>query len=167
MTNEKSAQMDRSAIDDIMNDIKDVITDKKQAANTDVFELTEVVREVAKEATAEAAIILDKEVAEEKQVANDIDILDKIDSTTPQVKLQQEELLSEKVANDTKKSLEQFVKMTSKSNIDSLKMRSGGTVEDIIVELLKPQLSDWLNKNLSSIVTQVVEREVKKLIPKE
>lgn len=151
MANENVAQKEQDSLDAIMNDIKDVITDKKQAANTDVLELTEVV----------------KEVVEEKRAMQEPDILEKIDSGTPQTKVSQEALLSEKVVNDTKKSLEQFSKLTTKSNVESLKLRSGGTVEDIIVELLKPQLSEWLNKNLSSIVTQVVEREIKKLIPKE
>jgi cell pole-organizing protein PopZ len=41
--------------------------------------------------------------------------------------------------------------------------RSGTTVEDMVMEMLKPMLKDWLDKNLPAIVQNIVEREVKKL----
>lgn len=44
--------------------------------------------------------------------------------------------------------------------------RSGGTVEDLVEELLKPMMVDWLNNNLPSIVERIVEREVLRLTRK-
>ncbi|MEQ1706369.1 MAG: DUF2497 domain-containing protein, partial [Rickettsiales bacterium] len=41
--------------------------------------------------------------------------------------------------------------------------RSGGTVEDLVEELLKPMMVDWLNNNLPAIVERIVEREVLRL----
>lgn len=39
------------------------------------------------------------------------------------------------------------------------------TIEDLVRELLKPALSQWLNDNLPSIVKTIVENEIKTLIP--
>ena len=40
---------------------------------------------------------------------------------------------------------------------------AGRTLEDLVRELLRPMLKDWLDKNLEPIVTQAVEREITKL----
>lgn len=39
----------------------------------------------------------------------------------------------------------------------------GRSVEDLVVELLRPQLKEWLDQNLAPLVERVVEQEVKKL----
>lgn len=41
--------------------------------------------------------------------------------------------------------------------------RSGTTIEDLVLEALKPMLKDWLDSNLTSIVERLVEKEVRKL----
>jgi cell pole-organizing protein PopZ len=41
--------------------------------------------------------------------------------------------------------------------------RSGSTIEDLVSDMLKPMLKQWLDANLPSMVQQIVEREVKKL----
>ncbi|WP_265022595.1 PopZ family protein [Wolbachia endosymbiont (group B) of Ischnura elegans] len=38
------------------------------------------------------------------------------------------------------------------------------TVEELVVSLLKPQLSEWLNKYLHALVKEVVENELKDII---
>jgi cell pole-organizing protein PopZ len=76
-------------------------------------------------------------------------------------------LLSEKSASDSIEAFRVLVKKTSRPISDSPTFRSGNTVEDLIIELIKPQLSAWLDANLPSIVKHVVEKEVQKLIPRE
>lgn len=39
----------------------------------------------------------------------------------------------------------------------------GRSVEDLVVELLRPQLKEWLDQNLAPLVERVVEQEIKKL----
>jgi hypothetical protein len=39
----------------------------------------------------------------------------------------------------------------------------GRSVEELVVELLRPQLKEWLDQNLAPLVERVVEQEVKKL----
>jgi uncharacterized protein len=41
--------------------------------------------------------------------------------------------------------------------------RSGATVEDLVVEALKPELKQWLNTHLPSIVERMVSTEIKKI----
>lgn len=41
--------------------------------------------------------------------------------------------------------------------------RSGTTIEDLVLEALKPMLKDWLEGNLTGIVERLVEKEVRKL----
>ncbi len=40
---------------------------------------------------------------------------------------------------------------------------SGKTIEELVVELMRPALKEWLDTNLAPIVERVVEQEVKKL----
>ncbi|MDG7056216.1 MAG: DUF2497 domain-containing protein [Wolbachia endosymbiont of Meromenopon meropis] len=38
------------------------------------------------------------------------------------------------------------------------------TVEELITSLLKPQLSEWLNKHLHALVREIIEKELKNII---
>jgi hypothetical protein len=40
------------------------------------------------------------------------------------------------------------------------------TIEELVKEVLKPELKKWLNKNLPVIVRELMEKEIKKIIPK-
>ncbi len=48
-------------------------------------------------------------------------------------------------------------------SVDSMSFRSGATVEDLMMELMRPMLKAWLDANLPPIVERIVEREVRKL----
>lgn len=76
-------------------------------------------------------------------------------------------LISQENAEASTEPLKALMKSVSKSHGEGLTFRSGTTVEDLVIELLKPQLSEWLNQNLPSLVKHVVEKEIKKLIPRD
>lgn len=40
---------------------------------------------------------------------------------------------------------------------------SGRTLEDIVKEMLRPMLKEWLDKNLPTVVERLVEREIVRL----
>lgn len=42
-------------------------------------------------------------------------------------------------------------------------LRSGVTVEDLLVEALKPMLKEWLDGNLPELVRTLVEREIRRM----
>lgn len=48
-------------------------------------------------------------------------------------------------------------------SLDTPVFRSGSTVEDLVVEALKPMLKEWLDGNLPSIVRSLVEREIRRV----
>lgn len=47
--------------------------------------------------------------------------------------------------------------------VQEFAFRSGTTVEDLVVESLKPLLKEWLDNNLPSLVESLVKREISKL----
>lgn len=46
----------------------------------------------------------------------------------------------------------------------SPQFRTGSSVEDLVMEALKPMLKQWLDTNLPTIVERIVEKEIKKLV---
>ena len=45
-------------------------------------------------------------------------------------------------------------------------LNNGKSVEELVKEILRPELKKWLNDNLPAIVKQLVDKEIKKIIPK-
>lgn len=48
--------------------------------------------------------------------------------------------------------------------IPSPVLRGGNTVEDLLLEALRPMLKTWLDENLPLIVHKIVEKEVKRIV---
>lgn len=48
-------------------------------------------------------------------------------------------------------------------SIGGMGFRSGHTVEDLVLEALRPMLKDWLDTHLTGIVERLVEREIRRL----
>lgn len=76
-----------------------------------------------------------------------------------------ESLLSPKPANETSNLLKQFTEKATIAVKDSKKHHKATTVEDLVIEMIRPQLGRWLDENLPSIVRKAVEQEIKRLIP--
>jgi hypothetical protein len=79
-------------------------------------------------------------------------------------------LISEEVAATTANALKTMFKSTAKqhgSQTGKIAFRSGTTVEDLVLEIIKPYLKEWLDANLTVLVKQILEKEIQKLIPKE
>ena len=47
-----------------------------------------------------------------------------------------------------------------------LPLRSGVTVEELVLETLKPMLKDWLDTNLQGLVETLVQKEINRLNPR-
>ena len=76
-------------------------------------------------------------------------------------------LLDDEAAQQSKVSLKEFVNTIREKHADSPHTRGGTSLEDLVIEAMRPFLAEWLSKNLPIIVKKIVEREVKHLIPKE
>ncbi|CAK8163588.1 conserved hypothetical protein [Candidatus Xenohaliotis californiensis] len=50
------------------------------------------------------------------------------------------------------------------NNKRNKKIHKGTTIEDLVIEAIKPYLANWINDNLPDLVKNIVEKEIKKLI---
>lgn len=74
-------------------------------------------------------------------------------------------LISDATAAASTKALAALLHNLPKPKVDTPSFQSGLTLEALVVEALKPELSAWLDKNLPILVTHIVEKEIKKLLP--
>lgn len=72
-------------------------------------------------------------------------------------------LLSRATAEATTAALARLAKAAAGAEERPALPGGGRTVEELVIELLRPQLKEWLDRNLPAIVERVVEQEVKKL----
>ena len=99
-----------------------------------------------------------------------VELKDKKEPTSKKsIQPMSEKLISENTAEATTAILKELKKQSSQSQTspNPLRFNSGSTVEALVCELVKPYLKTWLDENLPSIVKNVVEKEVKKLMPSE
>ncbi|AHX03316.1 hypothetical protein ECHHL_0141 [Ehrlichia chaffeensis str. Heartland] len=66
-------------------------------------------------------------------------------------------------SEEIKKLITQIHHYTKPPNISSEK---SPTVEELVINMLKPELSTWLNNNLQKLVKEIVEKEIKHIIKK-
>jgi len=78
----------------------------------------------------------------------------------------EENLMSNKSSLETSSILKQFADK-AKSVVKESKKAKILTVEELVVEMLRPQLKQWLDENLPLLVKELVEKEIKRLIPHE
>ena len=77
-----------------------------------------------------------------------------------------EPLISEQVAKATASSLKTIRETAQRANAPKapLAFRSGTTVEDLMLEALRPMLRDWLDSNLPQVVERIVTREIHAIV---
>ena len=151
-----------------------------EAAGSDVLELTDVMEEVEEEAEPEPeAVDVLKEIDEaieepapepepepEPEPVAEEPAPEPTPKPEPVADTTEEEanrLLSDDAATASAASLQKVV-ATHKSANPSPGFRSGTSVEELVLESIKPMLKDWLDANLPSMVERIVEREIRKLI---
>lgn len=83
---------------------------------------------------------------------------------TPNNQAYIDSLLSSEAASAASNAFKKAVPMDMPiPTTPSPSLRTGHTVEDLVMESLKPMLKSWLDANLPTIVERIVEREVRKL----
>ena len=77
-------------------------------------------------------------------------------------------LVSDQAAQAASAALRPITHGTQKDysipHIPSSALRNGNTVEDLVLESLKPMLKAWLDEHLPLIVQKIVEKEVKRIV---
>ncbi|MBL0318346.1 MAG: DUF2497 domain-containing protein [Alphaproteobacteria bacterium] len=106
------------------------------------------------------------------------DVLDHIDKAVAQTPFAKTEkshrddrqskssgLLTEEAINQSADAIRDLVTTFPKFQQSGIHFRSGSTMEDLVIEALKPELGKWLNEHLPGLVKQIVEKEIRRLIP--
>ncbi len=78
-----------------------------------------------------------------------------------------DKLVAETTAQASTAVMKELVSKIPGPEIEHKEFRSGNTVEDLVVETLKPMLKEWLDNNLEPLVRDIVEHEIRKLLPRE
>ncbi|HJD65343.1 MAG TPA: PopZ family protein [Rickettsia endosymbiont of Diachasma alloeum] len=99
-------------------------------------------------------------INERKNLSNeDEDILE----LTEIIDQDEEELISTKSAEKVNDILKNFTSTIKDKNLDN-NVSYKNALEELVIEMLKPELKTWLDKNLPSLVKELVENEIKKLV---
>lgn len=165
------AEAQSESMEDILQSIKKIIEDDTSTEAKpaeDVLDLTNVVAENnVVEPTQK--VELPKETQEAAIKSIEAVFAETTTTETEQPADQDlESLISEQATNETVNALKpiarNFAKDFSIPNIPSAQFRGGNTVEDLVLESLRPMLKEWLDNNLPIIVQKIVEKEVKRLV---
>ncbi|HJD60899.1 MAG TPA: PopZ family protein [Rickettsia endosymbiont of Columbicola hoogstraali] len=99
-------------------------------------------------------------INERKNLSNeDEDILE----LTEIIDQDEEELISTQSAEKVNDILKDFTSTIKDKNLDN-NVSSKNALEELVIEMLKPELKTWLDKNLPLLVKELVESEIKKLV---
>lgn len=176
---DKEQDNNDQSMEEILQSIKRIIADDDtieddsnetsgdDMAGSDILELKDIVKPASmdEQMTNGDALsaLLDSEPrpqakAPEPQTPPAQDFLSDIDS-----------LLNPQTAQASSSALQQLKTMGQKAeknqvaDTQPLSLRSGTTIEDLVVEALKPELKAWLNAHLPHIVERLVQAEIKKI----
>ncbi len=167
------------SMEEILQSIKRIIEDDTETDATpaagNVLELTDMISEegdIKKVAPAKAA----PAAPEDKQSAIDemfssapaAPVAAVPSQAVPSYPADNNGLMSDQAVAAAAVAFKPIVESTMKDysipHIPSPNLRSGNTVEDLLLEALRPMLKDWLDENLPVIVQKIVEKEVKRIV---
>lgn len=128
----------------------------------DVFDLTEMVDDtgniVELDVDAKGKSVLDALEGGDEEIFEG--------AANPAADEDSESLMSDGAEDRVAEALSRLTKVASPGPVDpsSLQtMNSSLTIEQHVLEMLRPMLREWLDQNLSSMVERLVEREIEKL----
>ena len=171
------------SMEEILHSIRKIIADDGEettaapatngnAMGSDVLELTDMLEEPAPVAAApqpagDVLSAIDQVLVAEPAlppVAAPVAMAEPAPAITANNQAYIDSLLSKEAANAASNALKKAIPMDIPiQTTPSTSFRSGTTVEDLVMESLKPMLKAWLDANLAHIVERIVEREVRKL----
>ena len=177
------------SIDEIMNNIKEVITNT--SANDDVLVLTEKVEAQSSEVVDQDELARQMEqdllaqqapdnsqakVQENEESAANDDILAQLDEKTVAQQTDGgadmtqvvEQLVRDDVASSAKSMISDLMTASGKTMSQSIPSvgDTSHTIEQLVMALLKPELKNWLDQNLEPIVREIIQKEIQRIVPK-
>ncbi|AFD19318.1 DUF2497 domain-containing protein [Rickettsia slovaca] len=95
--------------------------------------------------------------------ANDSEDEDVLELTEIVNQDEEEKLISTKSAEEVGDIFKNFTDTIKDKKLDN-NISSKNALEELVIEMLKPELKAWLDKNLPVLVKELVEIEIKKLV---
>jgi cell pole-organizing protein PopZ len=154
--------------------------DKTGVHELSVEEILKSIRNVINNHTIRSDRVPDVHSTEDRDLMDD-DVLELIDEHTvddqcyssdcddfdDEVEIDEiNQLVSDSVASEVSKTLQDFASQSKTFDSSSFKKQSDKTVEELVVEIIKPELSKWLNVNLPRIVRELVAKEISHINPR-
>ena len=171
-TKPQAAASDDQSMEEILQSIRRIIAeegDDKSApaapGGSDVLELTDMVKD---DGSVVNLKIQDAAKAPAPKAGIAHDVLQNIDHAISRTAGEVEALLSQNAEAKSVDALKALAKspkpaVPAAAAITSPVFRSGNTVEDLVMEALRPMLKDWLDTQLPGIVERLVTREIKRI----
>lgn len=166
---EKPSEQEPS-IEEILASIRQIIADddeepakvaapqpapKPQPVKPDVIELTEVVRNEPEE----EEIIIELQEHEEEED----DLPPPPPRKTAPVARPENDLEDILTDNAAHAALQGFARLASHTPVERQSHLAGITLEDIVRDLMRPMLRDWLDQNLPPLIEKLVAKELQRL----
>lgn len=131
------------SIDDILQSINNVISNRENSAKN---------RETLEDA-----------------IEDELHLTEIIDEILEEQEFLSNELMSDEVRSKTESILEDFIETATTLGMNSTETETvecakNTPIEGFIIDLLRPQLREWLDVNLPSMVKQIVSEEIKALV---
>jgi hypothetical protein len=163
--------------EDVLENI-DALLANKTASDSDVdLNADENFNETIEEKSNFLAEEEIKQTAEENTIDNSFSLQDETPAEEPksqpaapaekkpQAALDSAAIISAETARATRDAFSALKHQAPRTHVDGPVLRSGISLEDLVIEALRPYLADWLEHNLPSLVRQLVEKEIRRLVP--
>lgn len=98
----------------------------------------------------------------EEEVSEEIDVFDAITTEDVHEEPKTDDALVDKIAETA--TVGAMAKLAE--NIAISRTKEGVTLEDVVSDLLRPMLKDWLDENLPSLIERLVSKELERLANK-
>lgn len=144
-----------NSVEDSLKTIRDLMQSSQNFLNEEVLELTE--DDLVDELDEDAYEIY----LNDKKNKNDTNINEILTQNSYSANITS--------ADDAVKSIETLKSLIKKAEqpIKKHQLNKSTMLEEAISEALKPLLQDWINKNLLTMVQEIIEKEVRNLTPKK
>jgi cell pole-organizing protein PopZ len=114
----------------------------------EIYELTKVVCKTPPEETQDKNLMNQKHTQPQKDIAN-------------------EQAKKDSYIKESNEAIKSLTEIKKRLNKNSSTNKHSKTIEELVEEMMKPYIIDWLDDHLPKIVENLVDKEIKKLISNE
>lgn len=162
LTEEPSAESE-PPVSDILNSIDEEQQEEAQARESASYEFEDEKDDnIATNADVNIAINKATDATDNNDNDDNHDRNDNVASNASNISLG---LINDDVKNASKSALNNFVKSIPRPQVEDMHFRGGTSLENLVIEAIKPMMANWLNENLPIIVEEVVRKEIRKILP--